>query len=567
MMHWCYDCKKSSKDVRSRQCEYFLCDACQQARDANDKKASLSRPSCTMNNATKPLTVAQAATAVCESQSNQLKKMTSKELSELMTKEILLLNNVRTSMSAILPESANLVEIANKAVDVKNIIKQHAAKRIEELATEDINISQCILLTPPRPASNSNVKRTPHLTTPAAIATVPVPEPSQPADCTQVTASKITCVDGCQLDHTEKRKPLECAMCQEHFHKVCVGLRSSAKPSLWICPSCKDIPKTIRLLVRKAEIQEKEIVHLQNENATLSQLANEQRLIVTELQESLKQKTDNALTDTPTPTPSQVKITATDIIKEPTSDNSTTTLIIGDSIIKDIHEAGLDNTTVQCLRGARITDIEESLQNMKPETFSTIIIHGGTNDCTTDDNIEVAAKSYTDMIDSIHESAPATTVYISTICPRTDNAKHQERVDKLNKNLKEIADKASCGVIDNDTNFRLRNDQPDSNSLNRSGLHLSKSGTRKLVKNLNAVHAILKKPVRNIDSAKESPVDSTHTHSSDTRRQNHGNNSNNRSRGCYNCGEQNHVKKNCRHGKPIKCHTCGKVGHKQKMCK
>ena len=36
--------------------------------------------------------------------------------------------------------------------------------------------------------------------------------------------------------------------------------------------------------------------------------------------------------------------------------------------------------------------------------------------------------------------------------------------------------------------------------------------------------------------------------------------------GCYNCGEFNHVRSNCRYDHKIKCNICHEYGHKSKLC-
>ena len=36
--------------------------------------------------------------------------------------------------------------------------------------------------------------------------------------------------------------------------------------------------------------------------------------------------------------------------------------------------------------------------------------------------------------------------------------------------------------------------------------------------------------------------------------------------GCYNCGERNHKRANCRYTEKLKCGTCGKWGHKSRHC-
>ena len=97
------------------------------------------------------------------------------------------------------------------------------------------------------------------------------------------------------------------------------------------------------------------------------------------------------------------------------------TLLIGDSILKDVNEKGLQNTKVECKRGAKISSIKEHLDSsMRDNKYKVVIIHGGTNDCTTNDKeTEDAAKTYEEMISEVKSRAPETKIIISTVCPRT----------------------------------------------------------------------------------------------------------------------------------------------------
>jgi hypothetical protein len=239
-----------------------------------------------------------------------------------------------------------------------------------------------------------------------------------------------------------------------------------------MCQTCKDIPKTVKLLVQKSKVQEKEICDLKNENATLTQLINEHRAQIEDLKK-----------------PTCLHRHAGEEQKEEStkaSTNTCATLLIGDSVIKDISEAGLEQTTVNCMRGAKIGDIASEIKN--PERYEAVIIHSGTNDCTDDQDMEPAKTEFEAMVNYIRKEAPTTNIFISTICPRTDEeGKHQSRVDNMNAHFKEIANNTElCEVIDNDSNFKMKNNEADENALNGSKLHLSKSGTKKLLRNMNA---------------------------------------------------------------------------------
>jgi hypothetical protein len=303
----------------------------------------------------------------------------------------------------------------------------------------------------------------------------------------------------------------------------------------------------MKFIAQRAKAQVKEISDLKNDNATLAGLLNEQRAQIADLTQqigSLHQPTENK---------------AAKVINATTTSNPKT-LLIGDSIIKDINEAGLENTKVECLRGARIADIASEITDLR--SYEAVIVHGGTNDCTEDKDIELAKNALKSMVDNIHDQAHHTQIYLSTIFPRTDEeGKHQNRVDNMNTYYREIADKTEhCDIIDNDSNFKMRNNEADDNALNGSKLHLSKSGTRKLLRNLNAKRHIIKTTTRKPVSEHS---DSPRTRYRDNNRERLVNNKG--KAGCYFCGEQNHQKKDCKHGKPVKCHSCGGLGHKKNM--
>lgn len=427
----------------------------------------------------------------------------------------------------------------------------------------DLNISmnQSIIFTPPR-------LTVPHLTTPVP-ATVPMPPETVPANL-QVTASKIECTENCILESTDtnKVKSIECAMCQEQFHRICVGIKG--RVTLWMCSSCKDIPRTLKSLVHQCKSQERTIAQLKQKNHELAELITKQGTEIARLHEQ-KVTTPESVSH-PTIPKRDVTACIDKVVKPPASEDCAyTTLVIGDSMIKDIHENGLDKTKVKCIRGARISTIEEQVLKENPKDYETVIIHVGTNDCSNNKDAENAAKCYDHMIKSVREAAPDTNVLISTVCPRTDNTAHQARVENLNADIKTIGNKYSCQIVDNDACMKMKNDEADCSSLNRSGLHLSKSGTRKLLRNINTSCSIIKKSQKSTSDTSVSqrlPKNSTNANNSIHRggsRQHSNNKDTHEKRGCYFCGEQNHQKKDCKHGKPITCFSCGKHGHKQHM--
>jgi len=360
---------------------------------------------------------------------------------------------------------------------------------------------------------------------------------------TSVTTPVIKCVEGCQ-NRTEKAKPVECLLCCAQFHKTCVGIRSNARLTAWMCDSCRGIPQTLKELSRAMKSNKKEISDLRNENATLTKLVDEQRAIIEDMKSQKREiRGGNKKT-------SSVK-----------NDKRAGTLLIGDSIIKDINKGGLENTDVLCLHGADMEQIASGIKT--PEVYEAVIVHGGTNNCTNEQDKEEAKVVFDSMVKEIRQKAPETILYLSTVCPRNDDdMKHQSRVDNINEHIRDIASRTNkCEIIDNDDNFKLRNNETDENTLNGSKLHLSKVGTKRLLRNFNKKREIIKTATQ----IKREDKDTTRNVQDRNVRERRGGNDKRGRRGCYNCGEKNHQRKDCKHGRPVRCFSCGEVGHKKNM--
>ena len=112
--------------------------------------------------------------------------------------------------------------------------------------------------------------------------------------------------------------------------------------------------------------------------------------------------------------------------------------------------------------------------------------------CTTDELVKAGCKDYDNLIDNLNERAPNALKVVSSVIPRADKEDHQKRVDIFNQHLQSTTQKG-CIVVDNYANFKLRNDKADTNTLHQDKLHLSRAGTSRLVKNINAHVAIVKK--------------------------------------------------------------------------
>ena len=63
------------------------------------------------------------------------------------------------------------------------------------------------------------------------------------------------------------------------------------------------------------------------------------------------------------------------------------TLLIGDSLLRDIDEKKLKSTEVEVISGGRLTDVLKRLQRRDGQ-YGRVIVCAGTNDCGSDDTNE-----------------------------------------------------------------------------------------------------------------------------------------------------------------------------------
>ena len=142
------------------------------------------------------------------------------------------------------------------------------------------------------------------------------------------------------------------------------------------------------------------------------------------------------------------------------------TLLIGDSLIRDIERSKPVNTSVRSLSGAKIKDISNSLSRDE-NRYKKVVICAGTNDCSRDNfNIDTVAEQFGELLQvATDKVAGVDNVLVSSIPPRTDNVAHQQRVEELNTALQDLAIKAGANLVSNDKSFRLADGQPNGTTV------------------------------------------------------------------------------------------------------
>ena len=155
--------------------------------------------------------------------------------------------------------------------------------------------------------------------------------------------------------------------------------------------------------------------------------------------------------------------------KEYTCPDERITLVIGDSMIKNINSTKIERASgnksvCHSYSGARVKQIEGKLKNYDGQ-YDSIILHVGTNDLAHSD----AEKVANDMESLLEETKThAKKIAVSSIIKRYDGKVHSEKIDHYNKLLENLCLKHNVTLINNDN--------IDESRLNGSNLHLNRFG-------------------------------------------------------------------------------------------
>ena len=159
-------------------------------------------------------------------------------------------------------------------------------------------------------------------------------------------------------------------------------------------------------------------------------------------------------------------------------------LILGDSTIRDVVPHNERHLYVCSKGGAKTSDILSMLKKVKPNAYADITIHVGTNDTATKYPETKIAENVSSILDVAKDKSLTGNVTLSGICPRKDNDSAADKGKNINATMASLASDKGCTFIDHMDTFVSRNGEVIDDFLSIDGLHLSASGTRKLMHNL-----------------------------------------------------------------------------------
>ena len=307
-------------------------------------------------------------------------------------------------------------------------------------------------------------------------------------------------------------------MCMTWLHPQCVGdsKEDADVCGTWTCHKCRFVPSQISHFVKTTQQMSKDIQTIRQLQTSYSKLQNSldaayknnQQLVsqvasktadcqqlraqVAELEvkiaELSHESSDIRLPASPASSstssspssftsPFSTPSTPPSPVVSPRRDNASQsqprsgTLVIGDSLLRDIDGKQIRGVRVICKRGGYIADVEDLLLAQNKQ-YHHLILHV----CTNDADLSLETSDVLEEFRPLLEAAVARSdvVSVSALCPRLDGTRVQTMVEAVNVGLEQLAVGLDCQFISHDGNFRHQDNTISEMMFDKDGLHLSR---------------------------------------------------------------------------------------------
>ena len=297
--------------------------------------------------------------------------------------------------------------------------------------------------------------------------------------------SPPVCMDGCKKSRLMTPDMASCLICQQKFHPVCISSQDfTPNQGSWTCIKCRNIAADLQhirssvamlhsMLQKQIDMSANIAGQLSKQIAECNELKEQnsklQRKLIKhsgfDMAELFSDDSDSSSSDRDSD--DEIKITGH--------------LLIGDSMLRDA-ETKSDDLTINSISGAQFTDVTKRLKSLKTK-YKVISIVCGTNDCATKSKEDKIVGHARKVVMAAKKKAE--TVQLCSVLPRLDQKVCITKIDSLNVQLKSLAEELNIIFINNDLNFRYRDNSPDEATLSPvDKLHLSTEGMNRLLKNL-----------------------------------------------------------------------------------
>lgn len=291
------------------------------------------------------------------------------------------------------------------------------------------------------------------------------------------------CMDECLYSGHHNKKPMiRCCHCASWVHNDCIAQSEEFVDGVWPCFKCRRMPSQVLELTTAVNALSQLVQSLTDTTRDLQKQQERTVVLLKERDESLDKLTNENL---------QLRQRVAEVIADPNKDKRSQspkphgTVILGSSIIRDIDQNKLVATKCICIPGGYINDIQAAVDKFPPgEKLCRAVLVVGGNDCDSREDKVIAdiLAEYKDLIEGAKTIASSVTV--SSICPRRKSPELTERIDALNAGLQVLCGELKVDFVDHNPSFHLQDGTFNEGFILPDNVHLTRAATIKLVSNL-----------------------------------------------------------------------------------
>ena len=162
------------------------------------------------------------------------------------------------------------------------------------------------------------------------------------------------------------------------------------------------------------------------------------------------------------------------------------TLLVGDSLLKDIKNSDLKhNTTVRSFPRATTGTLKSKISAYNIEKCKTVIVHVGSNDADNGKDLDDFYDDYSSLLDSLaHEDRR---IIVSGLLPRKG-----ANIKPYNEQLKSLCEENDIEFYNNFDSFLFASGELPKTYFKRDKIHLNYNGTKKLLSNTDRIIKVTK---------------------------------------------------------------------------
>lgn len=169
----------------------------------------------------------------------------------------------------------------------------------------------------------------------------------------------------------------------------------------------------------------------------------------------------------------------------PKSPKSLHTLIVGDSIFKEINRKSLNRGVRICVKnGAKIKDIWDEISVFDLTSFKNVVLCVGGNDSSSRTEANSFEDKYDELLGFIKAANEACTIHVCKVVPRGD-----VDVSGINSSIERVVNhwrKQQVNIIESTNEIFFGSDGlPCPRYFSHDGIHMSNSGTKRVLDAIN----------------------------------------------------------------------------------